>query len=254
MSAQYPGAVKTFTTKNAGDTIQPADVNDLQDEVNAIEDGLLNGSARLNSSHSTVATLSVVGNSTLASSITIGTVGYVFPASAPTSSGQVLTVSSTGTANTLTWQNANGAFTLLKANAGSDATAAATTVDSIALSGLTALDTLKVIVETFCSSQAAGNINLYSVTDSTNVILVAAPVANEQVTGEGFIVQDHVASTTYGAHINICGSVGGSATRTARYSAATAWTGSWTLGLRHGGVTAGGTFHYRWAVYKLAGQ
>jgi hypothetical protein len=45
MSASYPGAVKTFTTKNAGDAIQPADVNDLQDEVNAIEAGLLNGLA-----------------------------------------------------------------------------------------------------------------------------------------------------------------------------------------------------------------
>lgn len=39
--AQFPSAVKTFTTKNAGDTIQPSHLNDLQDEVSAIEDGLL---------------------------------------------------------------------------------------------------------------------------------------------------------------------------------------------------------------------
>jgi hypothetical protein len=62
----FPGAVKTFTTRNAGDTIQPSHVNDLQDEVNAIEDGYRNATAPLNSSKSTVVSLSVTGNSTLA--------------------------------------------------------------------------------------------------------------------------------------------------------------------------------------------
>lgn len=64
--ASFPGSVKVFTTKNNGDTIQPADVNDLQDEVSAIEDGFRNATAPLNSSRSTVATLSVTGNSTIA--------------------------------------------------------------------------------------------------------------------------------------------------------------------------------------------
>ena len=41
MSASYPGSVKTFTSRNAGDTIQPSHVNDLQDEVNALETSLL---------------------------------------------------------------------------------------------------------------------------------------------------------------------------------------------------------------------
>ena len=39
--AQYPSAIKSFTTRNAGDVIQPSHINDLQDEVNAIETGLL---------------------------------------------------------------------------------------------------------------------------------------------------------------------------------------------------------------------
>lgn len=64
--ASYPASVKSFTTKNAGDTIQPAHVNDIQDEVNAIESGLLNGTARLNAAGSTLTSLSVTGNSTLA--------------------------------------------------------------------------------------------------------------------------------------------------------------------------------------------
>jgi len=62
--ASYPGAVKSFTTRNAGDVIQPSHMNDVQDEVNAIESGLLQGTAPLNSSHSTVASLSVSGGST----------------------------------------------------------------------------------------------------------------------------------------------------------------------------------------------
>jgi hypothetical protein len=41
MSASYPGAVKSFTNKSAGDTVQPAHVDDLQDEVTAIETDLL---------------------------------------------------------------------------------------------------------------------------------------------------------------------------------------------------------------------
>lgn len=65
MSASYPSAVKTFTTKNTNDVIQAAHINDLQDEVNAIEAGLLQGTAPLNSSNSTVANLSVGGGSTL---------------------------------------------------------------------------------------------------------------------------------------------------------------------------------------------
>lgn len=62
--ASYPTSVKTFTTKNTGDVIQAAHVNDLQDEVNAIEAGLRQGTAPLASSNSTVAALQA-GNSTL---------------------------------------------------------------------------------------------------------------------------------------------------------------------------------------------
>jgi hypothetical protein len=39
--ASYPSAAKVFTTKNTGDAVQAAHVNDLQDEVNAIEAALL---------------------------------------------------------------------------------------------------------------------------------------------------------------------------------------------------------------------
>ena len=68
--ASYPTTPKTFTSKNTGDVIQATHVNDLQDEVNAIETGLLQGSAPLNSSNSTVAHLSA-GTSTFSGAVTM---------------------------------------------------------------------------------------------------------------------------------------------------------------------------------------
>jgi hypothetical protein len=69
--AAFPNSVKSFAIHNAGDTIQQADVNDCQDEIAAIETGYLTGTAQLNSSHSTLATLSVLGGSTLAGNLTL---------------------------------------------------------------------------------------------------------------------------------------------------------------------------------------
>lgn len=43
MPASYPSSAKSFTTKNSGDSIQAAHVNDLQDEVTAIETDLIGG-------------------------------------------------------------------------------------------------------------------------------------------------------------------------------------------------------------------
>lgn len=119
MAASYPGAVKTFTTKNdgAGNKIQASHINDLQDEVTAIEDGLLNGTAPIVSSHASVAGLNVAGASTLASTMTIGTLTYQFPSSVG-STGQVLTVESvSGSTTRLEWRDSGG--TTLSSAAGS---------------------------------------------------------------------------------------------------------------------------------------
>lgn len=64
--ASFPTSAKSFTLKANGGTIDASHVNDAQDEITAIEDGYLNGTARLNSSASTLASLSVAGGSTFA--------------------------------------------------------------------------------------------------------------------------------------------------------------------------------------------
>lgn len=70
--ASYPTSPKAFTTKNTGDVIQAAHVNDLQDEVTAIETGLLTGTANFHSSNSSVANLNVTGKSTFVNGIVVG--------------------------------------------------------------------------------------------------------------------------------------------------------------------------------------
>lgn len=103
MAASYPGAVKTFATRSNGQSIDPSHINDLQDEVSAIESGLLNGTAALNSSATVVASLAVTS-----STLSVSTQTYIFPADRPTA-GQVLTAASTsGSTTTLGWA-ANGA-------------------------------------------------------------------------------------------------------------------------------------------------
>ena len=62
--ANFPGSVYSPATKTAGQTITAAFFNDPDGEIAAIETGYLNGTARLNSSNSTVANLSVTGGST----------------------------------------------------------------------------------------------------------------------------------------------------------------------------------------------
>lgn len=62
----FPTSVFAPATRSNGQTIDASHINSLQDEVVAIEGGYLNGTARLNSSASTLVALSVSGGSTLA--------------------------------------------------------------------------------------------------------------------------------------------------------------------------------------------
>lgn len=46
-AASYPTSIKSFATRLAGETIQPAHMNDVQDEITAIETALLSGFAHV---------------------------------------------------------------------------------------------------------------------------------------------------------------------------------------------------------------
>ena len=152
--------------------------------------------------------------------------------------------------------------TLLRAASGSDATAAATTVDTYAMtSSLTALDTLVVMVEVEgVTQQTANPVQLYNVTDSVTIldllggnVLAAGKVAHispvkiRQSQTSNLKVNAALGGVTIVGVINGVGQ-GLQSTFT------TAWTGAWTLGLRHGGVTAGGSFKWSWAMFVLKGQ
>lgn len=104
--ASYPSAVKTFTTKNALDTIQPSHINDLQDEIAAIESGLLNGTAPMNSSRIT-APAAQISNCTV-SSLTVSVLSI---ANLQTTNSTTANLNVTG-GSTLATLNVTGASTL----------------------------------------------------------------------------------------------------------------------------------------------
>lgn len=60
--ANYPTSVPSFTTKSAAQTIASAHMNSVQDEVVAIGTGLLQGTAPLTSSNTSVMALKVRGS------------------------------------------------------------------------------------------------------------------------------------------------------------------------------------------------
>jgi hypothetical protein len=146
-------------------------------------------------------------------------------------------------------------MTLLKANSGTSTAAGATTVDSVAITGLTGKDTLKVFIDGESETQATAGLQLYHVTDGANMLtLFGSMAAGVGVNVEVRLRQAQGSNLKYNS-IALMMTLAGALTGTGGQSTrATAWTGSWSLGIRHTGVTAGGTFRWSWSVYKLAGQ
>jgi hypothetical protein len=62
LAASYPTSVKAFSTRNTGDAINASHVNDLQDEVTAIENALINGIAHNVSITGTLATTGLISS------------------------------------------------------------------------------------------------------------------------------------------------------------------------------------------------
>lgn len=142
-----------------------------------------------------------------------------------------------------------GGLTLLKANSGTTTSTSAENVDTYALaSQLTAKDTLLVFLTFEAVTQAAGTLAVYNSTDSVVLHQVGASLAagvGAQVMAQSRQAQS--AATKVHSGLGVFGDC-----TVATF--ATAWTGAWTVALRQGGVTAGGTLKWSWAVYRVAGQ
>ena len=161
--------------------------------------------------------------------------------------GQVLT--SNGAAADPTFQGSGG-VRLLSAQ-GSDTTAGNANVSTIAITGLLATDRLVIYISFESLVQQTANVQLYNSTDGVQILLLDAAIAGAAFEGGvAHIAQKVAVATTFLSHWN--GVLTGANNRLNLNQAAMtqAWTGSWTLALRHTGVTAGGTFNYNWQVYK----
>lgn len=193
---------------------------------------------------------------------TVGTAGGLlygtgtsYAASAAGTAGQVAI---SGGAGASTWA---GGATLLYSNSGTNTNAAAANVDTIAITGLTAKDRIWIVYAMDSITQTTAVPSFYNSTDSVTITTVNGgnnlTAANGLLAGQATIQQAQDAATRVPGLSNDT-PIGSAATGTQASgnvaTFVTAWTGSWTLALRHGGVTAGGTFRWTWSVYKIAGQ
>ncbi len=150
-----------------------------------------------------------------------------------------------------------GTFSLLHSGSGTDTNAGAADVDSFALTGLTALDTIYVVFLIESVTQQTANVILRTATDSislgslTNGGVIAAGV---QVLGELLIKPRQGSTVNLTSRISAMSTTPTDMTNINAITVTTAWTGSWSLAMRHAGVTAGGTFKYVWNVFCQHGQ
>lgn len=260
--ASFPTSPKSFVSRSAGDVIQPSHMNDVQDEVNAVQAGYLNGTARLNSSNSTVAALSVTGPSTLASSITIGTLPYIFPSSGGTT-GQVLTVVSTsGSTQSLEWRTPTDAFSLIRAVSGTyDCTQSTSTpISSATITGLTALDRLEVRYTIHNPSTGPASPSVMKLVHGTDGVLITNLTAgglstNQTLMGRAELSQVQTASTMLAVFAITFAAGSFDSTGVAPVTGiTTAWTAPWSLEMRQNGSSQAGSLRYNIAFYKIAGQ
>lgn len=149
-------------------------------------------------------------------------------------------------------------FDRLKTGSGISNAAGATDVDTVAITGLTVNDTLRVIAVLESATQATAAPSLRNSTDPATIGLASANLAAGDA---GVYIWEFGVRQTDSKKV-VCSLLdstlpAGGTTQfnvNTKVTFTTDWTGNWTLALRHGGVTAGGTFAYRWRVFKMAGQ
>jgi hypothetical protein len=140
--------------------------------------------------------------------------------------------------------------TVLKAGRGTSVATTATNLDTIAISGLTALDRLVVEVTADSVTQDTSALYVYNSTDSLIIDTTSTITAGTGRHTLDFLstAENNTKKIQYRFPANFQG------VAVASIAFTTDWTGSWTLALRHNGITSGGTLNWNWIVYKLAGQ
>lgn len=149
-----------------------------------------------------------------------------------------------------TQEYASIAPTLIAEATGTTTAAGAENVATIALaSTLTIKDALLVFVR-HRNTGSAGNIVpiLYNSTDAVTV--AALSTANNNYYCDVVWVNAQATTRVGGTTLNFTGAI----VQATRSTYTTSYAGNWTLALRHGGVTAGDTWEWEWAVYRIAGQ
>ena len=165
--------------------------------------------------------------------------------------GTGLTISGTELSATAT-----DTVSLLIAASGNKTDAAASNVSTVAISGLSVNDAIDVRVQLESVTQATAQSSLYNSTDSVALVNLggAGVSANNRYIGRSLTMLKAHSTTVLVMSLNNEALDGTPATNIGAATFTTNWTGSWTLALRIGAVTAGGTLHWRWAAYKVAGQ
>ena len=153
------------------------------------------------------------------------------------------------------WEFSSGSMTLLAQISGTSTAAGATNIPIATFSGvnvLTAKDTLMVMVTTQSVTQQTAGVQLYNVTDAAAATVNATQNAGETFQGPIYLSRAQASNTVgYG---NVGGTSAFNATSATAFAIAGGWTSGWELALRHTGVTAGGTFSYNVACYRMNGQ
>ena len=147
-----------------------------------------------------------------------------------------------------------GALTLLHEGSGTDGSAGAVDLDTYALaSQLTVKDTLFAQVEVEVDgAHTCANPQLYNVTDGVRIVYILnGTLSGGSIQSSQSWIQSREGSTIL-ITANTFNAQGGSAGQQVAFT--TAWTGAWTISLRHLGVSAGGTMKWTWRLYKIAGQ
>lgn len=138
----------------------------------------------------------------------------------------------------------------LHENSGSDTTASAANVDTYAMaSGLSDKDTLVVLVQ-HSNPSGSGVVatSLYNATDSLAVL--AGSTANNNYYQDIFIISCDKSSGTKVITTGILtdGYVPGTIA-----NFVTNFNGNWTLALRHGTISGGATWYWRWKIFRFKG-